>query len=148
MSEVGGPANHASADAPDYSLDPAYGTIELVSGFQPDPHSMSILAGGGYDASQISGCVGWVATAPDYRVNFTAGSAGLPLIFSVQSDADTTLVINDAQGNWVCNDDTDGLNPVVRFDTPASGQYDVWLGTFAEGSLEPSTLNVSELTPQ
>jgi hypothetical protein len=92
--------------------------------------------------------VGWIATAPDYRVNFTAGSADLTLIFSVQSEADTTLVINDSQGNWLCNDDSDGLNPVVHIDAPVSGQYDVWVGTYSEGSLQPSTLNVSELTPQ
>jgi hypothetical protein len=148
ISEVGGPANEVPADAPDFSLDPAYGTIDLVSGFQPDPHSVSISAGGPYNAYAIPECVGWIATAPDYRVNFTAGSAGLPLIFSVQSEADTTLVINDSQGNWLCNDDSDGLNPVVHIDAPVSGQYDVWVGTYSEGSLQPSTLNVSELTPQ
>jgi len=148
ISEVSGPANEVPADAPDYTLEPAYGTIELASGFTPDPHSVAISAGGPYNAYQIPECVGFIATAPDYRVNFTAGDAGLPLIFSVQSEADTTLVINDASGNWVCNDDTDGLNPVVRFDTPTSGQYDVWVGTFSEGATQPSTLNVSELTPQ
>jgi hypothetical protein len=148
VSEVGGPANEVPADAPDFTLTPAYGVIDLVSGFQPDPHSVAISAGGPYNAYQIPECVGFIATAPDYRVNFTAGDAGLPLVFMVQSEADTTLVINDAQGNWVCNDDTDGLNPVVRFDTPASGQYDVWVGTYSEGELQASTLNVSELTPQ
>jgi hypothetical protein len=148
ISEISGPANEVPADAPDFTLTPAYGVIDLVSGFQPDPHSVAISAGGPYNAYQIPECVGFIATAPDYRVNFTAGDAGLPLIFSVQSEADTTLVINDAQGNWVCNDDSDGLNPVVRFDAPASGQYDVWVGTYSEGELQASTLNVSELTPQ
>lgn len=148
ISEISGPANEVPADAPDFTLAPAYGVIDLVSGFQPDPHSVAISAGGPYNAYQIPECVGFIATAPDYRVNFTAGDAGLPLIFSVQSEADTTLVINDAQGNWVCNDDSDGLNPVVRFDAPASGQYDVWVGTYSEGELQASTLNVSELTPQ
>lgn len=147
ISEVGGPANEVPADAPDFTLDPAYGVADLVSGFTPDPHSVAISAGGPYNAYQLPECVGFIATAPDYRVNFTAGDAGLPLIFSVQSEADTTLVINDAEGNWVCNDDSDGLNPAVRFDTPVSGQYDVWVGTYSEGTMEPSTLNVSEITP-
>jgi len=148
ISEVGGPANEVPADAPDYTLEPAYGVIDLVSGFQPDPHTVAISAGGPYNAYQIPECVGFIATAPDYRVNFTAGENGLPLIFSVESEADTTLVINDASGNWVCNDDAIGLNPVVRFDAPMSGQYDVWVGTFSEGELQPSTLSVSEVTPQ
>lgn len=137
--------------APDFSLDPAYGAVDLTSGYQPDPHVQAIQAGGGYDASQLqAGCVGWIARAPDYRVNFTAGNAGLPLIFSVGSSADTTLVINDAGGNWVCDDDggNEGLNPSITFAAPASGQYDVWVGTFAQGQFQPSTLHVSELTSQ
>jgi hypothetical protein len=150
ISEVAA-AGAENAEGPDFSLDPAYGSAELTSGFQPDPHTMAISAGGELDASVLgSNCVGHIARAPDYRVNFTAGSAGLPLVFSVNSDADTTLVINDAQGNWVCDDDggNNGFNPAITFQTPASGQYDVWVGTYAEGELQPSTLNVSELYSQ
>ncbi len=148
ISEISGPANAVPANAPDFTLEPNYGTIELVSGFTPDPRTVAVAAGGSYNAYQIPECVGWISSAPDYRVSFTAGDNGLPLIFSVQSDADTTLVINDAQGNWVCNDDTNGLNPAVTFVAPTSGQYDVWVGTFSEGSTQPSTLSVSELTSQ
>lgn len=148
ISEIGGPADALPQDLPDFTLNPNYGTIDLVSGFTPDPHQVNLSAGGDYNAYQMPGCVGWITRAPDYRVNFTAGSAGLPLIFSVQSEADTTLVINDAGGNWVCNDDTNGLNPALTFDTPTSGQYDVWVGTFSEGTTQPSVLNVSELSSQ
>jgi len=147
VSEVGGPQQTPdSAGAPDFSLDPAYGAIDLAAGFLPDPHTIGIAAGGSYDASQLGqpGCVGWIASAPDYRVNWAAG-AETPLIFSVQSDADTTLVINDAQGNWVCNDDTNGLNPEVAFANAPAGQYDVWVGTYMQGDLQDSVLNVSEL---
>jgi hypothetical protein len=148
ISEISGPANEVPANAPDFTLAPNYGEIALTSGFTPDPHQVAVQAGGTYQAYQIPNCTGFISTAPDYRVNFTAGDAGLPLIFSVQSDADTTLVINDAGGNWVCNDDTNGLNPAVTFSAPTSGQYDVWVGTFSEGSTQPSTLSVSELSSQ
>ncbi|HET9232350.1 MAG TPA: hypothetical protein VFO00_13765 [Vitreimonas sp.] len=134
---------------PDYALEPAYGSVDLVSGFQPDPHTVGISAGGDLDASAmgVPGCIGWVARAPDYRVNWTAGSGSLPLVFSVAAESDTTLVINDAEGNWVCDDDggNNGLNPAVTFSNPVSGQYDIWVGTYSQGSLQPSTLNVSEL---
>ena len=95
-------------------------------------------------------CWGWIARAPDYRVNWTAGSGALPLIFSVSSDADTVLVVNDAQGAWHCDDDGGnmGLNPAITITAPVSGQYDVWVGTFAQGDLQDSTLNVSELYSQ
>lgn len=135
-------------DAPDFSLDPAYGVIDLVSGFTPDPHTQAIQAGGELDASMLGGaCRGFVARAPDYRVNWTAGSGQLPLIFSVSSEFDTVLVINDAEGNWVCDDDggNEGLNPAITFTNPVGGQYDVWVGTYQEGPLQPSVLSVSEL---
>jgi hypothetical protein len=72
------------------------------------------------------------------------------LIFSVNSTADTTLVINDPNDNWVCDDDGGniGLNPSITFANPVSGQYDVWVGTYAPGRLEPSQLNISEQTSQ
>jgi len=150
ISEIGGPSETSVGDGamPDYSLDPAYGTVELTSGFTPDPHTMAIAAGGNINAQVLEqpGCYGWIAAAPDYRLNFTAGSSGLPLIFSVESAADTVLVINDAEGNWLCDDDSGGdLNPMVAIGTPASGQYDIWVGTFAEGGLQDSTLSISEI---
>src|SRR5690242_14731216 len=88
-------------DRPDPSLQPNYGTSNLVSGFEPDPFVTNLDAGGDYDASGmgVSGCVGFIARAPDYRINWTAGRNKLPLVFSVQSDADTTLVVNDAEGH-------------------------------------------------
>ncbi|WP_395644760.1 hypothetical protein [Terricaulis sp.] len=149
---VGGETAGGGGDVPDFSLEPAYGSVDLAAGFTPDPHTISIAAGGELDASAIQapGCVGRVARAPDYRVNWTAGSGGRPLIFSVASDADTTIVVNDAQGNWLCDDDggNNGLNPAITIQNPSSGQYDVWVGTYEEGGLQDSTLNVSELYSQ
>jgi len=150
ISEVAGPANDVPQDLPDFTATPNYGVIDLVSGFQPDPHTVNLQAGGDYNAYAIPGCVGWITRAPDYRLNWTAGDGSLPLVFSVESAADTTLVINDAGGNWVCDDDSgnNGLNPAITIANPSSGQYDVWVGTFSEGVLEPSVLNVSELYAQ
>jgi opacity protein-like surface antigen len=144
-------AGGVAGGQPDFSLDPAYGAIGLASGYTPDPHTIAIQAGGELDASVLGGsCIGWIARAPDYRVNWSAGSGSLPLIISVAAEADTTLVINDAQGNWVCDDDggNDGFNPAITFTNPASGQYDIWVGTYAQGPLQPSTLHVSELYSQ
>lgn len=151
VSEIGGPQVAVGEGAPDFTLDPAYGAIDLTAGFTPDPHTVAIAAGGAFDASQLGGtCVGWIAQAPDYRVNWTAGSGALPLVFSVGSAADTTLVINDAQGNWVCDDDggNEGMNPSVSFANAPSGQYDVWVGTYSQGDLQDSTLHVSEVSSQ
>lgn len=130
---------------PNLGLEPSYGSIDLAAGFVPDPHQVEILAGGVFEAFATvdAACRGWIAEAPDYRLNFTASTNPL-LTISATSDDDTTLVINDPQGNWHCNDDSDGLNPAVAFDQPLTGQYDIWIGTYSEGDFFQSTLSISE----
>lgn len=139
----------APAAAQDYNADPNFGTLNLASGFTPDPQVVAVRSGGEINAATISqSCQGFISSAPDVRLNYTAGS--LPLIISVAADADTTLVVNGPDGSWYCDDDDGdkGMNPMVRFNTPASGQYDIWIGTYGNASLQPAQLHVSELTSQ
>lgn len=138
-----------SAYAQDYSLNPTFGSVSLSAGFTPDPHRVSLRSGGSLRASNVdSGCSGYIANAPDYRLDYDSGS--LPLIISVDSNADTTLVINGPNGAWYCNDDggESGLNPMVRLEKPMSGQYDIWVGTYGSESTEAATLHISELHSQ
>ena len=135
------------AAAQNYNQNPTYGAVQLNSGFQPDPFRVSLQSGGPIDASQTIGgsCRGFVANAPDYRVSYTSGS--LPLIISVASGADTTLVVNGPDGRWYCDDDggNAGLNPSLRWNSPPSGQYDIWVGTYSNPGFNPATLTISEL---
>lgn len=135
-----------AAMAQDYTLSPNYGQVSLSAGFRPDPHSVSMTAGGSIDVSRTrSECRGRVSNAPDYQVTYSAGSS-LPLIFRVDSSADTTLVINGPDAVWTCDDDGgDGTNPEVRYDSPRSGRYDIWVGTYGDRTA-PATLYVSELS--
>ena len=135
--------------AQDYSLSPSYGSVSLGGGFSPDPYTVSLRSGGSIDASSRIGgsCRGYVANAPDFRLQFTPGS--LPLILSVASGSDTTLVVNGPDGRWYCDDDGgDGLNPSLRFGSPMGGQYDIWVGTYGGSSLQSATLHISELYSQ
>ena len=137
----------APAAAQDFNADPNFGTLNLASGFTPDPQVVAVRSGGEINAATISqSCQGFISNAPDVRLNFTAGA--LPLIISVAADADTTLVVNGPDGSWYCDDDggENGLNPMVRFNAPASGQYDIWIGTYGNASLQPAQLNISELS--
>ncbi|HRH21034.1 MAG TPA: peptidase, partial [Brevundimonas sp.] len=80
---------------------------------------------------------------PDFELTYSAGS--LPLIISVNSNADTTLVVNAPDARWYCDDDGgNGLNPSLRWNAPMSGTYDIWVGTFGGGNA-PATLSISEL---
>ncbi len=135
------------AIAQDYRLNPAYGTVNLNSGFTPDPYVINVASGGRNDAAQTVGsnCRGFIADAPDVRVNYRAGS--FPLIVSVNSAADTTLVINAPDGRWYCDDDggNKGMNPALRWGSPQSGQYDIWVGTYGNASNQAAQVFISEL---
>lgn len=134
------------AAAQDYSLDPTFGWINLMTGYVPDPAVIPLVAGGDIDASSLGDtCLGFIADAPDFRVNYEAGT-DFPLIISALSEADTALVVNAADGSWHCNDDFDGLNPAITFTSPASGQYDIWVGVYGEAGTAPAGLYVSEVT--
>jgi hypothetical protein len=137
----------AAMAQPDFTRRPAFGTINLSSGFADDPRIVDVTAGGQLNAATLGeGCVGSVANSPDVRLNYEAGE--LPLIVSVSSSEDTTLVINGPDGRWYCDDDSgeNGLNPAVRFDSPQSGQYDIYIGHYAQGRRIPARLFISELT--
>lgn len=130
---------------PDIGRTPTFGTLTLSAGFEPDPQTVPVTAGGRLNAETVdSDCRGSIGNAPDVRVNYTAGS--FPLIFQVRAEQDTTLVINGPDGQWHCNDDSNGIHPEVRFDSPASGQYDVYVGHYNRGAGVPARLHVTELT--
>jgi hypothetical protein len=144
------------SDGLDWSAAPIYGSVALRGGFAPDPHVVELAIGGSVDvAAALSGerignagdgrCRGHAAAAPDYRLNFTPGS--LPLIIRAISEADNTLVVNAPDGSWHCDDDSgSGVNAQIRFDSPRSGQYDIWVGAYSSGrSYEDGRLEISEL---
>ena len=130
-----------SAAAQDPSAAATSGGTQARAGFTPDPIRVSIYSGGSIDASRLGGaCVGMIARAPDYEFSYTAGS--FPLSFGVVSNGDTSLVINGPDGRWYCNDDSDGLNPVLTWGRPQSGSYDVWVGAVGDGA--SATLLITE----
>lgn len=139
----------APSAAQDINAQPNYGTVALTSGFTPDPRVVPMRAGGDLDASSVGGnCSGYITRAPDVRLNYTAGN--YPLIISVASSSDTTLVINGPDGRYYCDDDggVNGLNPSVRFNSARSGRYEIWVGTYAPGATQPARLHISEVSSQ
>jgi len=130
--------------AQNYNLNPSYGAVELYAGFQPDPYLANVVAGGGNNVgASISGCVGWVASAPDFRLFYGAG--GYPLTIGAIAQYDSTIVVNAPDGSWYCDDDSGGnMNPAVFFTRPTTGQYDIWVGTYQSGVTFPAQIVISE----
>lgn len=133
------------AAAQDASAPATYGSVSLTSGFTPDPYTVNLTAGGPIQASTTAtGCVGTIARAPDFELTYTAGR--YPLTFHTVSSSDTTLVINGPDGRWYCDDDSYGnSNAEMRFPSPTSGVYDVWVGSYS-GTMVAATLQITELT--
>jgi hypothetical protein len=141
----------ASAQTPWMTAPPLYGVQTLNTGFTPDPVAVSIQAGGSdapATALGATGCTGMITSAqPDVRLMYTAGTA-FPLNFTVNSGADTTLIVNAPDSTWHCNDDTNGFNPAVTIAGPQSGQYDIWVGIWgSQTQAQPAVLQISELSP-
>lgn len=129
---------------PDPNLKPAFGEVKLKAGFTPDPFKRDVIAGGSI-RTDLGGVAAYVAKAPDFKLYYTAGD--FPLTIYVDSKADTTLLINLPNGKWIAVDDSEegkNLNPVLKFESPQSGRYDIWVGTFKKETAK-ATLFITEL---
>lgn len=107
--------------------------VELTGGFGPSSYDTNAYAGGDIDASSIAGgCVGMVGEGDQITLSFTA--YGGPLIISAYGESDISLVVNAPDGRWYCNDDTNGLNPQVRWNTAQSGVYNIRIGAVSSNA--------------
>ena len=142
--------------AQNWNAPPRFGSRTLRTGFTPDPVPIQVYAGGQnhgpsagiVDAATGQPCQGWFnGSQPDFRLHYTAGGR-YPLRIFVQGSGDTTLLVNTPNTSWRCNDDGpqgSGVNPVVHIQRPATGQYDIWVGTYNAGPPQPTTLYITEL---
>lgn len=125
-----------------------FGTANLRVGFTPDPHVIGVRAGGA-DRNSISGrdCAGYINNSqPDVDLNYQAGRS--PLYIYVISSKDTTLLVNDANGNWHCSDDAFASNPMIRLTNPPSGNYNIWVGTYSQSDTGANArVHISEVEP-
>ena len=129
--------------AQDPNAPPTYGSVKLRLGFQPDPYTKNLTAGGPIK-TKLGGVNAHVARAPDFSLHYNAENAILQLRIFVESRGDTTLLINLPNGTWVANDDGGvGNNPQIIFPKPQSGRYDIWVGTFGPNNVA-ATLKISE----
>ena len=120
-----------------------FGTVTLRAGFLPDPHTANGTSGGSMQASSFAGasCAGWVTRQPDHILVMQSGSSGMRV--SATSSSDTTLIVQSPNGQYRCNDDTDGRNPAISGAFPA-GTYKIWVGSYAQGQNAQYTLSFTE----
>jgi hypothetical protein len=129
---------------------PNFGERQLASGFTPDPARVNVVSGGSIDASALGlgpDCRGWVSANPDFNLRLTSDSSFLRFFVDrVQRRGDTTLIINTADGRWVCNDDSfNSRNPTVDIQNAPAGLYNVWIGSYQSGVMARGRLSITEL---
>jgi len=122
-------------DYPDQWLEPEFGTVELDTGFTPDPYESEFVAGGELGLGDL-GFVGYVAESPDYDLIYEAGDE-YPLVIKAEVvenyfDGEIFLLVNTPDENWYY-DWHDEREPVIQFDNPQSGYYNIWVGTLSGG---------------
>ncbi len=128
----------------DPSQIPDYATLNLKAGYEPDPAVVNVLAGGDIK-SKTGGFEHFIVSRPSVRLNYTTGKWILTIY--AQSEENTTLLVRLPDGTWIANDDGVGAghNPVLKFLTPQSGQYDIWVGSLDGTKTPRATLFVTEL---
>ncbi|MGI3183452.1 hypothetical protein [Nioella aestuarii] len=74
---------------------------------------------------------GWVYDEPHFTITIR-GLTGYQLEFSVESNCDSVMLINTADGNLYFDDNANGnRDPKIRLTRPAGdGIYDIWIGTY------------------
>ena len=129
------------------SSNPNFGSSSLAPGFTPDPFTTTITSGGGINVADMnlgSGCVGFATSEPDYILNVT-GPMDFLAIYN-EGKGDTGLIINDASGDWHCDDDSHtGTNPMVSIYNAQPGQYDIWVSSYSASDQISGTLYFTEL---
>ncbi|MDH5493461.1 MAG: hypothetical protein OEY14_16020, partial [Myxococcales bacterium] len=102
------------------------------------------VAGGSVNANTLdANCIGNVGAERNHVLTATAAFPSLRIMAGSQGD--TTLVVQQPDGSYLCNDDTDMLNPVVPLSNAAAGDYRIWVGSIDPTATPAYTLGLTEL---
>lgn len=134
----------AAANAcPDWRQQPYFGSINITSGFMPDPYVRNITAGG---TTNLRNCgfswEGYVSRRPDFDLYYQAGAYQMTI--AITSRADAILLVSAPNGDWYYSDDYRGLDPAITFRNPQSGLYDIWIGSWDGSRRNPGQLIITE----
>jgi hypothetical protein len=131
-----------------------FAPITVAAGFMPDPQTVNGTSGGtvqvssqGIWATNGGSCAGWVSGNPDHIVTLTTPFNYLRIDAVAATGGDTTMVVQDPYGNWLCDDDGGGYpNPRIA-GAFQPGMYRIWIGSYGSGDFHPYNLSVSEFMP-
>lgn len=128
---------------------PIFESLQLRSGFTPDPQILRGVSGGSNKAMDFlsvretptGACVGYIDEHADHRLQLDSFFHYLNL--SVESQGDTVLVVRGPGGVW-CNDDSVDQNPVIVGEWQ-KGSYQVWVGSRDKNEYHPYVLEITQV---
>ncbi|MFO0684370.1 MAG: hypothetical protein U0234_20120 [Sandaracinus sp.] len=128
VSQIGGPPAMPSIPSA-----PLFGTLDL-GGRWSDPTILAGRFGGPVQASSMfPGCRGYITPQPSHVVMVPTYMPSLR--FVVAAPADTTMIVQYADGSVQCDDDSGGgMNPIVQGDA-RPGPIRVWVGAYSSSSV-------------
>lgn len=130
---------------PDPTATAQAGVVDLGAGFADGNIELAVTAGGADRITPLSGFCSGNFDVGRPAVHIENVPAGQVFRIYITSEADTTLAVLTPGGEWLCNDDSFGLDPEIAVDNPVPGRYAVWVGTFSDGpGGSPARLIVSE----
>lgn len=108
--------------------------ILLSHGFLPNPTQSSGLSGGPFLAKRVIAreltptglCLGYINAQPNHILTLETFFDYLSV--KVDSEQDTTLIVQGPGGIW-CSDDVQGHNPEISGQWQA-GSYQIWVGSY------------------
>lgn len=118
---------------------PLYGAIALDDPPPTEGLRIDLLAGGYEDAAQLGGaCQGFVASNPDFQLNWSAAIGAISL--RAQSDVATMMVIYGPDQEWICATSP----PALELNGATEGSYRIWVGTVEEAEIAPDAVLIIE----
>ena len=110
-------------------------SFSYTGDFLWQPRTHNVTAGGDVNLERCrlapTTMRGFVIAQPDFSFQLN-GMSGYDLAIDVsEANCDTVLLVRDARGNWIFDDDSgSGLNAYIRLSRPGNGRVDVWVGTY------------------
>jgi len=122
--------------------------LSLADGFTPNPTVVEGTGGGDRRAETVVNmrqtstgpCLGYVSSEPHEEITLQANFSHLEM--RVESDLDTTLIIEGPGGVW-CNDDHGGKNPTISGEW-LPGLYRIWVGAYRADDVPDYRLSIRD----
>ena len=140
LSACGGPSGPEGLEM---NARPLSGTVTVGRNFGETVLDHEVRAGGLIRAQSIpelAGCRGAITAEPTVTIRHNRREGALHV--RAGSRGDTTMILRTPSGQWLCDDDSIGLAPVISMPDAERGEYKVWVGAYDAGEL-PATLRLS-----